>query len=113
MGLAASIGWTAWLISNALPYWPIDPSLALSPWFNFEVDLLRTLWTILPATLLWGASFPLALASLASPDQQSDRLAGQVYGANTLGAIAGALLFSFVFVPRLGTMRAEEVLSGV
>lgn len=112
MGLAAAIGWTAWLISNSLPYWPIDPSLTLSPWFNFEVDFLRTLWTLLPATLLWGASFPLALASLASPDQQSDRLAGQVYGANTLGAITGSLLFSFVFVPRLGTMRAEEVLSG-
>src|SRR5262249_47603837 len=34
MGLAASIGWTAWTISQSLPYWPIDPSLALSPWVN-------------------------------------------------------------------------------
>jgi spermidine synthase len=113
MALAACIGWTAWSISNSLPYWPIDPSLALSPWFNFELDLLRTLWTLLPTTLLWGASFPLALAALASPAQQSDRLAGQVYGANTLGAIGGALFFSFAFVPRLGTMRSQQLLSGV
>jgi spermidine synthase len=113
MGLAASIGWTAWAISHSLPYWPIDPSLALSPWVNFEVDLLRTAWTLLPTTLLWGASFPLALASLASPDQHSDRLAGEVYGANTLGAIAGALIFTFVFIPYLGTMRSEQLLSVV
>jgi spermidine synthase len=113
MGLAACIGWTAWLISNSLPFWPIDPSLALSPWFNFELDLLRTLWTLLPTTLLWGASFPLALAALGSPAQQSDRLAGQVYGANTLGAIAGALAFTFIFVPRLGTMHSQQLLSGV
>ena len=113
MGLAACVGWTAWSISNSLPYWPIDPSLALSSWVNFEVDLLRTLWTLLPTTLLWGASFPLALASLASPAQQSDRLAGQVYGANTLGAIAGALGFTFIFVPHLGTMRSQQLLSAL
>jgi spermidine synthase len=113
MGLAASIGWTAWTITRSLLYWPIDPSLALSPWVNFEVDLLRTTWTLLPATLLWGASFPLALASLASPDQQPDRLAGEVYGANTLGAIAGALIFTFVFIPYLGTMRSQQLLSAV
>jgi spermidine synthase len=113
MSLAACIGWTAWSISHSLPYWPIDPSLAVSPWFNFEVDLLRTLWTLLPTTLLWGASFPLALASLASPAQDPDRLAGQVYGANTLGAIGGALIFTFVFVPRLGTMHSQQLLGGV
>jgi spermidine synthase len=113
MGLAASIGWTAWTISQSLPFWPIDPTLALSPWVTFQVDLLRTAWTLLPTTLLWGASFPFALASLASPDRQSDRLAGEVYGANTLGAIAGALIFTFVFVPQLGTMRSEQLLSGV
>jgi spermidine synthase len=113
MGLATSIGWTAWTISQSLPYWPIDPSLSLTPWVNFEVDLLRTLWTLLPATLLWGASFPLALASLASPGQQPDRLAGQVYGANTLGAILGALIFTFVFVPSFGTMHSQQLLSGL
>ena len=38
-----------------------------SKWFNFELDLARTLWAILPATLLWGASFPLALSAAAQP----------------------------------------------
>src|SRR5204862_7204316 len=103
MGLAASIGWSAWTLPRSLSFWPIDLTPALSPWVTFQVALLRTAWTLLPTTLLWGASFPFALASLASPDRQSDRLAGEVYGANTLGAIAGALIFTFVFVPQLGT----------
>ena len=113
VGLMLSIGWTAWTISKSLPYWPIDPTLSLSPWYTFEVDLLRTLWTILPATLFWGASFPLALTSLAEPAQDPGYLAGEVYAANTLGAIAGALLFSFLSVPRLGTLRSQQLLIGL
>ena len=111
--LAASIAWTAWTIANSLPYWPIDPSAAVSPWFNFQLDLFRALWTILPATVLWGASFPLALASLASPSQDSGWLAAKVYGANTLGAIVGALAFSFIAIPRMGTMHSQQILIGI
>ncbi len=111
--LVAAIAWTAWTIAKSLPHWPIDPTLAVSPWFNFQVDLLRTLWTILPATILWGASFPLALAALASPQQDPGRLAGLAYGANTFGAIAGAVLFSFVLIPWIGTLHAQQVLIGL
>ena len=35
------------------------------PWHIFQLDLLRTAWMILPASLLWGASFPLAIAAIA------------------------------------------------
>jgi spermidine synthase len=62
--LTALIAWTAWAIAKWLPYWPIDSALAPSPWINFQLDVFRALWAVLPATLLWGASFPLALASL-------------------------------------------------
>jgi spermidine synthase len=85
----------------------------VSPWFNFQLDLLRALWTILPATVLWGASFPLALASLAATPQDSGRLAARVYGANTLGAIVGALAFSFIAIPQMGTRHSQQVLIGI
>ena len=111
--LAASIGMTGWMISRWLPYWPVDPTLALSSWAGFQVDLLRTLWTILPATVLWGATFPLALAALVSPTRSSDRLAGHAYAANTLGAIAGALAFTFVAVPGLGTQRSQQLIGAI
>ena len=41
--------------------------LSLDPWFNFELDLARCAWAILPATVWWGASFPLAIAAAARP----------------------------------------------
>jgi spermidine synthase len=93
-----------------LPYWPIDPWLAVNPWANFQLDLLRTIPAILPPALLWGASFPLALAALAGPGQDPARVSGRAYAANCLGAIAGALLFTLVFIPQAGTVRSQQIL---
>src|SRR5580765_6953406 len=61
--LAGAIAWSTWAIAKSIPYWPINPSLSSSPWFTFQLDLVRCLWALLPATCLWGASFPLALAA--------------------------------------------------
>ena len=52
--------------TQSLPYWPINPSISTDPWFNFQLDLVRCLWAVLPGAILWGASFPLALASVAT-----------------------------------------------
>ena len=93
-----------------LPYWPIDPFLATSPWMTFQLDMARTLWTILPPAILWGASFPLALAAAAAPGEDPGRIAGEVYAANTLGAIFGALVTSLVLVPWIGTTSCEVML---
>jgi spermidine synthase len=111
--LSAAIAWTAYQTLVSLPYWPIDPSLSSSPWHNFQLDLLRTVWAILPPSLLWGASFPLALAAAASAGQDPGRLVGGVYAANTVGAIVGAVGFSTLAVPWLGTQQAQQVLIAV
>ena len=111
--LTAAIAWTAFIISGSLPYWPIVPGLSPSPWFNFQLDLLRCLWAILPPACLWGASFPLALVAIAARGQDPGRLVGGVYAANTLGAIAGALGFSLLVVPAIGTTNAERLLIGL
>ena len=75
--LAAAIAWTAYTLADSLPYWPIDPLLAKSPWFNFQVDLMRCLWAVFPAACLWGASFPLALAAAAARSEDPERLVGR------------------------------------
>ena len=108
--LAASIAWTAWMIATSLPYWPINPSLSRNPWIDFQLDLVRCLWAILPATLLWGASFPLALASAAREGEDAGKLAGGVYAANTIGAIIGAITFSLILIPGIGTQQCQRVL---
>ncbi len=60
--------------------------------------------------MLWGASFPLALAAVATTEQDAARLAGGVYAANTVGAIAGSLVTSFILIPWIGTSHAEQVI---
>jgi len=108
--LAGAISWTAGMIATSLPYWPIDPMLTTSNWLLFQLDMARCLWAILPPTLLWGASFPLALAAAAENGEDPARLVGGIYAANTLGAIAGALGVSLVLVPWIGTQETQQVL---
>jgi len=110
MALAATVAWTAWQLSDSLPYWPINPFLSTSLWYTFQLDMVRCLWAVLPAALLWGASFPLALASVAPRGGDPGRLVGKVYAANTFGAILGALAFSMILIPAIGTRRSESVL---
>ena len=92
MGSAAFLAWSygaGWRTSN-----PIQASAA----------------AILPATLLMGVSFPIALRigiGAAKGDASSTgRRVGRLYALNVAGAIAGALLGGFVLLPQLGTRGA-------
>jgi spermidine synthase len=110
LALTAAIAWTAYMLAQSLPYWPINPMLSPSPWITFQLDLLRSLVAVFPAAFLWGASFPLAIAAVVAPGQDAGRLVGRVYAANTVGAIIGSLLFSVVLIPQVGTQNAERAL---
>src|SRR5262249_7454359 len=111
--LAAAIAWTAYLLAESLPYWPINPKLARSPWHQFQLDLLRSAWALLPATCMWGASFPLALAARAGRGQDPGRLVGSIYAANTIGAIVGALAAGLFLVHSVGTYPSQRILIGL
>jgi len=111
--LMGAIAWAAYALADSLPYWPIDPSLSQSPWLTFQLDLMRCVWAVLPGAILWGASFPLALASVVSPGREPGRLVGGVYAANTVGAIVGSLAFSMVLIPWLGTRGSQRVMIGL
>jgi spermidine synthase len=108
--LAFSTAWGAFMIAQHLPWWPLNEQFAPNPWLVFEVDVARALFAVLPGAVLWGASFPLALAA-ASGDVRSDsgRTVGRVYAANTLGAIAGSLITGLVLVPWIGTKGAQQI----
>ena len=96
------------LIAGWLPYLP-NEAIA-DPWARFQLDLWRCLPVVLPGAILWGASFPLALAAAAKPGQDPGRLVGGVYAANTAGAIVGALAASLIMVSVLGTQHAQQLL---
>jgi len=110
MLLAAAIAGTAFIITNVLPFWPVDPWLSLNPWFNFDLDFFRCIRTIFLPAVLWGASFPLAMASAAAEGEDPARLSGRIYAANTAGSIAGALAFSLVLIPDMGTRGSQQLL---
>lgn len=110
MALAAAVAWAAFALSDSIPYWPVNPLLSTSPWFNFQIDLVRCLWAILPSAILWGASFPLALAAAAARDDDPGKLVGKTYAANTVGAILGSIFFSMVFIPWIGSRDSQRLL---
>jgi spermidine synthase len=113
MLLALGIAWAAFMITRSIPYWPIQTSAYTSPWIAFQIDLVRCLWALLPPAFFWGASFPLALAAAASSSRQTGRMVGEVYAANTLGAILGAIAFSILVIPSIGTHGAQRLLIGI
>ena len=113
LALIAAIAWASWNITSALPYWPVNPRLASSPWNQFQIDFVRCLWAILPAACLWGASFPLALAAVASRGADGGVLVGRIYAANTMGAIVGALGTSLVLIVAVGTQNSERILIAI
>ncbi len=108
--LCLAMAWAAYSITVSLPFWPIDLTLASDPWISLQLDLARALWAMLPAAILWGASFPLALAAAAARGQDPGRLVGGLYAANTLGAIVGSLGASLVLVAWLGSQLALQLL---
>jgi spermidine synthase len=110
MLLCAAFAWTAFMLTQSLPYWPINPAISTDPWYNFQLDFVRCLWAVLPGAILWGASFPLALAAVASRGQDPARLVGGVYAANTVGAIAGSIVGSLLLVVWLGSQHAQQAL---
>jgi spermidine synthase len=110
--LMGAIAWAAYCLTRSVPFWPINPYLASEPAFAFQIDLVRCLWTTLPAATLWGASFPLALAGIARREQDAGRLVGRVYAANTIGAIVGALFGSLLVIAWVGTQQAQRILIG-
>ena len=75
----------------ALPFWPA----ALA-------RFLLALLVLLIPTILMGATLPVLVAALSRHDPRVGRSTALLYGLNTLGAVAGVFLATFVLFPRLG-----------
>ncbi len=72
--------------------------------------LLTVAILFLPVTVLFGASFPLAVAADPKPRSPGQH-AGAVATANTLGAIFGAVGAPFLLVPLIGCQRTLLLLA--
>ena len=110
--LAVAIAWAGILLADWLPYWEGNLNSTAGPWIGFLHDIWRSTLPIMPGALLWGASFPIALACAAESETNADsgRIVGEIYGANTIGAIIGAVAFSLVLIPALSLHGSEQML---
>lgn len=111
--LVVAIPYAAAMIVFVLPGWFSERLVDLTIWDRLGGDVLRAVIALLPATCLWGATFPLAIATAAagSTDRDASRLVGRLYAANTLGAIVGTLGISLVVHPWLGSQFAQQLLT--
>jgi len=70
------------------------------------IQLVTILPLLGPPTLLMGLSFPIAVRAFNRELDELGGDVGQVYGANTFGAVLGSLGAGFVLIPTLGTQNA-------
>jgi spermidine synthase len=108
--LLGGIAWAGYSMIHILPYWQFSSGPTATVAAKFLVDFMRCLSAILPAACLWGASFPLALAGVASRRSDPGRLVGAVYAANTVGAIIGAVGASLLIIGWLGTQGTQRIM---
>jgi spermidine synthase len=87
------------------------------PTATFNSVLLRqallAVVLLAPMTIAFGAAFPFAVAAVARDDQTVASDLGLIYAVNTTGAILGALLTGFVFIPALGLHATLRLVTGV
>ena len=74
-----------------------DPAAAFLRYFKDSAGLM-----LIP-TLLLGMCFPLLIKVVSGGHQNVGKATGQIYSANTLGAIFGSLCAGFLFLPNLGS----------
>lgn len=93
----------------------------LSPWMleragpvaGGAARLLVAFGVLAPPTLAMGATFPLMARLSIARREETGRKTSAFYGANTLGAAAGALLGPLVLMPLLGLRGAIACAAGL
>jgi spermidine synthase len=71
---------------------------------------------ILPVAIVFGFNFPAVIVlieDMAAPGAANSAVIGRAYGANTFGAIVGALATGFWLVPSLGSFRAIATIAAI
>lgn len=105
-GIALSTAVTPLLLYAArASYIALGGSLALGSAGATAVRLLLSTLVLAVPTILMGATLPAAARAAETNDDAGRRITSLFYGVNTLGAVTGALLATFLLLEALGTVR--------
>lgn len=91
--------WNAYNLGN--------PVVAFWIYFRDSAGLM------LVPTLLLGMCFPLLIQLISNKQENLGQSTGQIYAANTLGAIFGALFSGFLFLPHFGSQASLTLLATI
>ena len=76
------------------------------PVFVFSRYFADSSALMLLPTIALGMSFPILIKMISGGHEHVGAGTGQIYGANTFGAILGSLITGFLFLPRLGVQQS-------
>ncbi len=114
LALVPAILWSSFAIAHVVPFgeptWIFQEHVYTNMPLHYVWDFARCLLALLPACVLWGASFPLAIATSSREGAPSDRVVGGLYAANTIGAILGAIGTGLFAVATIGTQDSNRAL---
>jgi spermidine synthase len=100
-----AIGASSWVSSALMSVLPSVVQSRFGAWSGAEIVVVRfllSLIVLLPPTLFMGATLPLVTGTLVATKEGVARSVGLLYGANTLGAVAGVLAAGFFMLASLG-----------
>ena len=86
-----------------LAYIGVGGSLSLGIAGGTAVRLLLSALVLAVPTVLMGGTLPAATRAIETDEDSARRLLALLYGSNTLGALAGTLLSTFLLLEKLGT----------
>jgi spermidine synthase len=90
----------AWLAVDEIP--ALTASLKNSDLPKMLVDWAASTFTLFPAAVLLGATFPFAVRILARDENEAASASAKVYAVNTLGSVVGSIGAGFFIIPALG-----------
>jgi spermidine synthase len=111
-----AIGLYAVLVPSILDIFPILNRAVFSHltlWAATAGRFTAVLVALLVPTLLMGATLPLLVATLVRRNHPAANRVGLLYGLNTLGAVAGVFLSTFLLFPAIGVWRTNLTAAGL
>ena len=103
LGVVLASAASPWLLdAGRAMYVALGGQTSLGAGGATAVRLLTSVVILGPATILMGGTFPAAAKAVTTADDRQRWHAAVLYGSNTLGAVAGVSLATFVLLPVMG-----------